>query len=341
MKEELFEKYKEHLISFFSKSQINKLLTRLERISCKIAPLNTSTGNTQTIYRWELPQDSPQYASEEECKKIFDNLLNDLLGLLGVSDFEVHDYIKYSKEEIFNKESVIKMLEGSSRIGSLELPIDYKISLNKDGEHAHDNIFWCSPLKAINKLREWVDNKNIITKIQVKSYLTDRRQTGNYQTNREVRWEANPKSPQFAPRQDCFEIESKLLSQISTFVGAPDLPEELIPMVEKALGGKYEKNSFRCPISGKPILYNEFFEKVSSPTHGRSGFQVGHLNPLATTGGHNSGNVSWITDLGNRVQGDSSLEEIANEIFYMADFHRERLGLSWEKVDNVIKKMKD
>ena len=136
-------------------------------------------------------------------------------------------------------------------------------------------------------------------------------------------------------------IESKLLGQILMFTGAPDIDEDRFSLIERAIDEKFQKDKFRCPISGKPIFYNEFFEKVGSPTHGKSGYQIGHLNPLASTGLHIAQNISWITDLGNRVQGDSSLEEITNDIFYMANFHKNRLKLDWKEVEEVSKKNPD
>lgn len=341
MKDIFIKKYGSALEKFLSVSQTKKLLVRLDRISSNIAPLSNVTGNTQTISRWELPKDNAHYATEKECAQIFACLVEDLLGLFGAKRYKTREILNIFNGDTLTKDEIIKIVAGSSRIGSLELPIEYKVPLNKGGRHSAENLFWYAPLAAIADLRAWVKDPMIITKIQVKSYLTDRRQTGDYQTNREIRWETNAGSPQFATKTDCVGIELKLLAQISTFVGAPELPKELVSTIEKALGQKFEKDSFKCPISGKPIFYNEFFEKISSPIHGRSGYQVGHLNPLAVSGSHTSLNTSWITDLGNRVQGDSSLEEISNDIFYMAQFHKERLGLDWSKVEEIVKKKKN
>lgn len=338
MREKLFKKYKSLFAPYLSEAQTKRLFVRLERIACNIAPLNANTGNTQTTTRWSLEKTNPNYATEKECFEIFVALIDDLLGFLSVKKYKSRGYLKTFAGNGIEKEDVIKFLNTSSRIGSLELPIDYKKRLKDGGRHQLDNIFWFSPFTEIVQLREWVGNENIITKIQVKSYLTDRRQTGDYQTNREIRWETHPKSPQHASRIDCMAIEAKLLAQISIFVGAPEIPKNLKEIVEKALEGKYKKDSFKCPISGKSIFYNEFIEKVSSPVHGRSGFQVGHLNPLASTGLHIAPNTSWITDLGNRVQGESSLEEITNDIFYMATFHKERLDIDWKEVESIAKK---
>jgi len=330
--EDIIKKYQKRLENYFTVAQIIKLSARLERVCFSIAPLNLKTGNTQTMLRWELPKENSHYATEEECIQIYDFLIQDLLGFLGDKEFKPRKYLSTFSKEKISKDSIVHSLQISSRIGSLEIPTEYEDC--KKG-HKCGNLFWMSPFTDIEKLRNWVGNKNIITKIQVKAYLTDRRQTGDYQTNREIRWEGNLSSPQFATRTDCINIEAKLLAQIATFTRAPEVPKDLVDVLEKALGEPFKKDSFRCPISGKEILYQEFFEKVANPVHGRSGYQVGHLDPIAGTGKHQASNTSWITDLGNRVQGESSLNDIIGEIFYMAAFHKERLKINWDQVQKI------
>jgi hypothetical protein len=306
--------YSDKFTKFLTPRETQKLFVRMDRICYKIAPLNSKTGNTQTLFRWELPKDSPQYATEDECNTIFRTLCNDLLGYFGEKDVNPRKPLDGYGNGSLDPEDIKECLARSSRIGSLELPISY-MSHGNSPVHRLDNIFWFKPKSNRYALEDWLNNKTIATKIQVKAFLTDRRQTGDYQTNREVRWETHPQSPQFSTRKDCGEIAQKLIAQIATFNGAPEPGADLIPLVEEALGEKFVANSFRCPISGKPIFYEDFVSKVASPVHGRSGYQVGHLNPLASTGGHIASNISWITDLGNRVQGDESLDNIVDEIF--------------------------
>lgn len=329
MDDSLKLKYANLFKQFFTDRQVQKLLTRLERISFKIAPINTSTGNTQTVFRWELDPVNPQYATQQECEKIFTTLANDLLGCFGAHGYQSREPLQITVE------GIVETLQHSSRIGSLELPITYE-SIEATPLHTVTNIVWTPPLADRHTLEEWLNNRTIITKIQVKAYLTDRRQTGGYQTNREVRWETHPHSPQFSTRKDCTEIVEKLIAQVATFTGAPEPPSDIIPVIERALGIPFAKNSFRCPISGKPINYDDFVTRVASPVHGRSGYQVGHMNPLASTGGHVASNISWITDLGNRVQGEESLDNITDEIFYMATFHKNRLGKDWSEVEKYF-----
>lgn len=177
-------------------------------------------------------------------------------------------------------------------------------------------------------------HKRLLDRVQTKVCLTDRRQTGDYQTNREVRWETHPASPQFALRRDCVKVEGRLLAQILEFCNAPAIAEgEVRAVIAELIGRAFSPEGFRCPITGQRIEYRDFIQAVTTPTHGRSGYQIGHLTPLAGVGAHTADNVSWITDLGNRVQGESSLDEIVVEIFRMARYHKERLGLTWTEVE--------
>lgn len=336
MRQELLSKYEEVLSTLLTRAQIRKLFDRLERVSCKISPLNPNTGNTKTKFRWELGNQNYHYASQEECKAIFDKLINNFLSFCNAQGYQNAKYITFTSDSTINKELLIDMLAQNSRIGLLEIPIWYKKNISNGGLHQAQNIFWLTPVTELVKLRNSIVG-NIVTKIQVKSYLTDRRQTGEYKTNREIRWETHPESPQYATRLDCMHIEMKLLAQIFTFRGAPEIPDNLKRIVEKALSEPYKKDSFRCPLSGKSIYYSDFLEKAINPTHGRSDYQVGHLIPLASTGLHNVDNTSWITELGNRVQGENSLNETTNNIFFMANFHKERLNKTWPEIEDIAK----
>ena len=317
-----------------------KVAERIFRFSFFIAPLNPQTGNTQTMYRWDISTSNPQYADFTSCCSIAKSLTDDLCFSLKTQDFSKfgNHFIRIEP----NRDEIDLLLRNafsqSSRIGSLELPVWYIKELEKSGDHTGNNIQWFIPWKELFVLRSRMKHKQVLTKIQVKSYLTDRRQTGDYQTNREIRWETFPHSPQYSSRYNCMEIEAKLIAQTFTFTNAPRPDIELIEAIELVLGDKFRANSFRCPISGKSITYENFVTQATDSGHGRSGYQVGHINPLAASGAHIATNTSWITDLGNRVQGESSLEEITGEIFGMANFHRERLDLDWKTVQEISEK---
>lgn len=158
-------------------------------------------------------------------------------------------------------------------------------------------------------------------KIQVKTYLTDRAQTGSHQTNREKRWETHPNSVQYASRRNAWLIEYRLLNQIVHFDGFPEGVRN--QLVEDGIID-HQDSVTRCPVTLDPLSFSAFVSEVMSPVHGRSGYQVGHLNPLKAVGrdnpeaGHTYLNISWISQDGNRIQGSLSLNEtesLLNRIF--------------------------
>lgn len=62
------------------------------------------------------------------------------------------------------------------------------------------------------------------------------------------------------------------------------------------------------------MSFKKLMEEIENRTHGKSDFQIGHLNPLkrsieAPISGHTPKNIGWICSAGNRIQGDLSLEE--------------------------------
>jgi len=146
-------------------------------------------------------------------------------------------------------------------------------------------------------------------KIKVKTYLTDRVQTGDHKTNREKRWETHPASVHYALRRSCLDIEYALVAQICQFKGfSQDLQRKLQEL--KVLPD--ELKVFRCPITMEPLSFEAFRAEVLDPQHGKSSFHVGHLNPLKAINddpksGHTGANISWISEDGNRIQGHHSL----------------------------------
>lgn len=276
------------------------------RNSFLIELVNHEITSTKFQVRWfsELEGD-PRYASYEECLSIASKLIcqiasldsDDLRLIASLRDYKMVPY---------------------------ELPIDYH---DRYSQHLHsvDNVelFANENVKKAIKLRAFLldDEKNpdsyafdriMKDKIKVKTYLTDRAQTGLYQTNREKRWETHPNSVQYALRLDCIAIESELLLQIARFQGAnPTLVSALID--EGFLDQGFEIS--RCPITGEPLHYDEFVNDVLQAVHGKSKFQVGHLNPLKSFSegsqfGHAANNISWISDDGNRIQGSLSMDEV-------------------------------
>ncbi len=209
-----------------------------------------------------------------------------------------------------------------------EAPLDYQVRPENAAARIHrrGNLVWvCDDITLRTlKLRQYLANpetspdaeffKQVLDdKIKVKTYLTDRALTGNYKTNREKRWETHPRSVQFALRRTCMAIEHVLITQLCAFEGFPPNARQSL-QAQGILPAQIE--TFHCPITLNSIPFATFRKELMNPTHGKSSFQVGHLNPLklddpaSTTSGHTADNISWISEDGNRIQGSLSLKDV-------------------------------
>lgn len=276
------------------------------RNSFLIEPVNDSVTSTKVETHWsQRLEGDVRYSSYETCLEVFFKLLNKIANLIP-DDFEM-------LRSFFNNTVV-----------PYEIPVDY-IDRFASPIHTAQNIdlFLNEEIKNCITMRRFIRDTQrnpacdvfqtiLADKIKVKTYLTDRALTGEYKTNREKRWEAHPRSVQYALRRNCMKIETKLLLQIATFEGCDPV------MVHNLQNDGILPNQIeycKCPITGDIIQYNEFANDALHPTHGKSKFQVGHLNPLKpldTDGanGHTADNISWISENGNRIQGSLSIAEV-------------------------------
>jgi len=267
--------------------------------------------------RWysQLGED-PRQCSFEECLEIAQHLVLTL----------ENNWLGESRNiEALNLFLEYGILPYELPIDYLERPADHNVT---DRIHKMGNVEWIVDENVIRtlKLRQYLTNpqtspdaeffkKVINDKIKIKTYLTDRVLTGLHKTNREKRWEVHPRSVHFAFRRVCIAIEHELITQLCAFEGFPEnfreilQQQEILPQVMKIS---------RCPITLEPLSFQDFREELMNPTHGKSNFQVGHLNPLklddpsSIAAGHTSENIAWISANGNRIQGSMSLEEVRN-----------------------------
>lgn len=285
-----------------------KIIKSLLRFSFFIEPVKKpAIETTKFAVRWsEELNDDPRFSSYEECLLIFQTFFTRLIAELASED---------------NKR-LIKLMVNNTII-SYEIPIDY-ISRTANPIHTVDNISWNFgelPLSVV-KLRGFLTDaskhdyaiffKGVYKKTKTKTYLTDRVLTGDHKTNREKRWECHPESVHFALRKTAWGIELKLITQVCNFDGFPqDLKQT---MIDNGILVFYDE-VMRCPITLEPLSFAKLEEEVGETTHGKSDFQVGHMNPLkseadAGFAGHTAQNISWISEQGNRIQGSNSVEFI-------------------------------
>jgi hypothetical protein len=197
-----------------------------------------------------------------------------------------------------------------------ELPLDY-ISKSVKPIHVSTNIkaIDINLLETTLILRLLFKNnstevstvmKKVYDKVQVKSYLTDRVLTGNHKTNREYRWEVSPESVHFAFKRDCMEIENSLVLAVINMDG---FPLALRKSLTNSAGITLPTDQTACPITLEKLSYEKLSNELLNPNHGKSSFQVGHLDPLKNDGTHIADNIAWVSDEGNRIQGDNTLEQ--------------------------------
>ena len=264
--------------------------------------------STKFETRWavRLGTVDPRHASYDECAAMLDQVITEV-------------------EASLNDASNRDLLAGMASLSQVpyEIPLDYLERRMADPIHRANNIVWLfgdlpkNTIKLRALLLDRLNNPHaplfaaVYDKIAVKTYLTDRVLTGEHKTNREKRWETHPASVHFALRRSCLDIEYELISQICRFEGFPAALHQRLDTAGIPLVGD---RPFRCPITLEPLSFAEFEREILSPTHGKSSFQVGHLNPLKALiddpdVGHTAKNISWVSANGNRIQGSLSLAE--------------------------------
>jgi len=293
------------LVKSFDERAASCLSGGLIRFAFLIEPVNEDVTSTKYAARWSsrLSAQDPRRADFNTC-----------VAVLQVCCREIRAGLQH--EEL---RKIIAMLPAWG-MSPHETPIDYE---DKTGNSIHrpDNVVVLRASEYVRLLdmrrlllsKETNPSKKvfdaIMDKVRVKSYLTDRALTGDFKTNREKRWEAHPGSPQFAVRRDCLMVELTLLDQLVGFRGFPDALIKVL--VAQGVLSKHPPLS-RCPVTLDPMDFDLLAESVANPKHGKSSYQVGHLNPLKAGDSpefrHAAANISWISEDGNRIQGHLPLQ---------------------------------
>ncbi len=280
---------------------------------------------TKFRVRWfdQLDGD-PRYCSFEECLNIAVELLTTLPTWLETP----------SHAECLN-------LSFSNSMVPYEAPLDYVTRFTQQRRlHQQGNLTWLYDELVLRtlKLRKYLTDtatspdfqffRSVLSdKIKVKTYLTDRVLTGDHKTNREKRWETHPNSVHFAERRVCLAIEYALVTQVCGFEG---FPQASLHQLQQANILPPSLPNVLCPITGDALSYAAFRSELLNPTHGKSDFQVGHLNPLklgadSRATGHTADNISWLSADGNRIQGSLSLDD-ARELIQRISTNYDRHG---------------
>jgi hypothetical protein len=210
------------------------------------------------------------------------------------------------------------------------------LELNDGGHHEHTNVGWMKPLHINYALRNAFRThltqsgapnkaiKNASDKIQVKAYCTDKQTMPPFFSNRDVRWATWPDSPQYASHYQCAMIEMELMVELYEFADAPALGEDLVLEIQNIRGRPISPGTRRCFVTGKILKYEDYIQAAINPSGGRSRYHVGHVLPLTRGGRHVWDNTEWMSDDGNRIQGNDTLDEIEAKLVDTVQYHLKR-----------------
>jgi len=274
---------------------------------------------TKFRVRWvDQLEDDPRYCSFEECLEIAVELLVTLPTWLETPSHAECMRLSFSNGMI-----------------PYEAPMDYIKRLTEQKRlHQLGNLTWLYDELVLRtlKLRKYLADRTtspdlqffrsvLADKIRVKTYLTDRVLTGDHKTNREKRWETHPESVHFAERRVCLAIEYALVTQVCGFQG---FPLASLAQLQQASILPTDLPVALCPITGDALSYEAFRAELLNPTHGKSEFHVGHLNPLklgaaGQAAGHTPDNIGWLSADGNRIQGSLSLDDVRKLIKHISE----------------------
>ena len=343
--------------------QSNKLHDRLWRFSAYIRQPrkdDRSCNKTPFFERWDInPQTSyltaedPRYASEEECKRVYEMLLALLLEAHGIPDpppqaialveqvlgrpFQPHSLVCVHTGRAISGDDIKRALGYTTqRLGAYEIPTSYCVELHAGGRHVHKNVGWMKPLHINYSLRDVLHShftqsgvpmnaiNNALDKIQVKAYCTDKQTMPPHFSNRDVRWATWPDSVQYASHYQCAMIEMELIVELYEFVNAPTLDDELTSAIVEIRGRPIQPGTRRCFVTGRYLDYEDYAQAAINPKGGKSAYHVGHIVPLTRGGKHNWKNIAWVSDDGNRIQGNDTLEEIEVKLVEAVEYHLRR-----------------
>lgn len=329
-----------------------KLRTKITTVASIVRlplPTDGKCNSTPMIKRWVtapkksyLTTTDSRFATENDCLRIEAELWAQILEFDGIQP--PSSQAVACAEEVLgrslllgsgrcirsNEPLTLTSLKGAitlatQQVGSAELPIEYRVDLRAGGRHQPGNLAWTRTPTDLVALRSLLAAnglpKKLLAKVQVKSHATDKVTMPPHFSNRDYRWATWVTSEQFATRTECYAVELELLSQVLEFEGAPTLSAAQRAQVEQHLGRTLAVGARRCSITGVPMKYADFITAVTNPAAGKSPYHVGHLSPLTRGGKHEKSNVVWMTEQGNRIQGNDTFDEIVALLKVAAEYH--------------------
>ena len=341
-------------------------------------------NKTPFFERWDtnpvtshLTTGDRRYATEQECQRIAASLLALALEAKGAkvptsAGAKTARQVLgrplvagglrccYTNQAVTVGDLQLAMDYTTQRLGAYEIPVGYVQDLAAGGRHEIANVRWMKPIHVNYQLRKALATglvaagvagekaADLLDKIQVKSYCTDKVTMPPHFSNRDIRWATWPEGIQYASHHDCARVELELMAALFEFDGAPALDPALVSAVTSIRGATLAPGARRCAVTGKKLVYQAFVDSISS-AHGKAEFHVGHLVPLTRGGKHKADNIAWMSGAGNRIQGNDTLDEIEATLAQATAYHMvrdsetgkpippERIGLLLDALNKIRK----
>jgi hypothetical protein len=162
-------------------------------------------------------------------------------------------------------------------------------------------------IKAVKKgLRAAGVPPKLINAVSTRALKSGRRQTGQFQSNRQARWTLQRQDPQYGTESNCKKILLRLYATLLEYEGAPTVDSAVQQSLEKHLGRKLAPNSLRDELTLEKLSYPAVVAEALDPTPGISAVHIGHRDPTLKPR-HVPDNVEWRTERSNLIQGNLTL----------------------------------
>lgn len=105
----------------------------------------------------------------------------------------------------------------------------------------------------------------LLAGLETRALKSGRRQTGQFQSNRDPRWTLVTNDPQFGTERDCKIIQLRLMAMLLQFKNPPAVDNLILQKLESNyLGEKIVAGSYRDSLLLESLNYDEFVIEAQS-----------------------------------------------------------------------------
>ena len=149
----------------------------------------------------------------------------------------------------------------------------------------------------------------LLSGVDTRALRSGRRQTGQFQSNRQSRWTLDPMDPQYGTERDCKIIALRLFGMLLAFDEPPEIQDDVRDILEDHyMGTPMGAGTYEDSLLLEKMSYPAFAAEADAPTHGASNFHIGHENPTIHPK-HVPENIMWRSHRSNLIQGDMTLRQ--------------------------------